>query len=238
VDLQTSDPDAAKQFYGTLFGWEYDDMPMPQGGTYSMSTIRGKYTAAIAPLPPMQGAPPHWNSYIATSDVDATAKAVSENGGTVLMPPMDIVESGRMAFVADPTGAPVGFWQAKNHIGSAVVNEPGAFCWSELHTSDTDAASKFYGNVVGWQPEPYGDDYTVFNVGGTGIAGLSSMMMPGMPPSWLVYFEVADTDASAAQATDLGGTVLAPPMDIPAGRFAVLSDPQGAVFGIIKSAAM
>jgi predicted enzyme related to lactoylglutathione lyase len=238
VDLQTSEPAAAKGFYTALFGWDYEDMPMPDSpAVYSMAKLRGKYAAAIAPLPPQQGVPPHWNSYVATADVDAITGRVASAGGTVFMPPFDIMDAGRMSFVADPTGAPIGLWQAKNHIGSEVVNEPGAFTWSELQTPDVDAAAAFFATVLGWEAQPFeGMDYTVFNNDGVGIAGATKPAMPGVPPNWLVYFDVADTDATVAKAKELGASVLAEPMDIPAGRFAVLSDPQGAVFAVIKSA--
>jgi predicted enzyme related to lactoylglutathione lyase len=181
--------------------------------------------------------PPHWNSYVAAADVDAITGRAADAGGTVLMPPMDVMDAGRMAVVADPTGAPIALWQAKNNIGSEVVNEPGAFCWSELNTPDVDAASAFFAKLLGWKAQPFeGMDYTVFENEGSAIAGASKPAMPNMPPSWLVYFEVADTDATVATAKENGARVLAEPMDIPAGRFAVLADPQGAVFGVIKSA--
>jgi predicted enzyme related to lactoylglutathione lyase len=237
VDLQTSDQDAAKRFYATLFGWDYDDLPMGDQAVYSMAKLRGKQAAAIAPLPPQQPMPPHWNSYVAAADVDAITGRAADAGGTVLMPPMDVMDAGRMAVVADPTGAPIALWQAKNNIGSEVVNEPGAFCWSELNTPDVDAASAFFAKLLGWKAQPFeGMDYTVFENEGSAIAGASKPAMPNMPPSWLVYFEVADTDATVATAKENGARVLAEPMDIPAGRFAVLADPQGAVFGVIKSA--
>ena len=240
VDLQTSDQDAAKRFYGALFGWDYDDMPMPgPGGVYSIARLRDKDAAAIAPLPPQQGAPPHWNSYVTTADIDAITARVPDAGGQVFMPPMDVGDAGRMAVVADPTGATIAFWRAKNRIGSEVVNEPGAYAWNELHTPDVDAAAAFYAGVLGWEAEAVEEmDYTVFNNDGAPIAGAMKPAMPGEPPNWLVYFEVADTDATVAQAKDLGATVLSEPMDIQPGRFAVLSDPQGAVFGVIKSAPM
>jgi uncharacterized protein len=238
VDLQTSDQDAAKQFYTAVFGWDYDDQPMPQGGVYSMAKLRGRDVAAIAPLPPQQGAPPHWNSYIATADVGAIVGRVEGAGGTVLMPPMDVMDAGRMAVVQDPTGAVIALWQAKNHIGAQTVNEPGSFTWTELQTPDVDTAAAFYAKVVGWEAQRFEEmDYTVFNNEGTGIAGATKPPMEGIPPNWLVVFAVEDTDATVDIAKKSGATVFAEPMDIEGvGRFALLADPQGAVFAVLKNA--
>src|SRR6201995_658518 len=125
VDLQTTDQSAAKQFYASLLGWSYDDNPMPQGGVYSMATVNGETVAAIAPMPPgaPEGRPPMWNTYIAVDDVDATVDKVGPAGGQVLMPPVDIGEAGRMAFVAQPTGPAGGPWQAQPPIRSPRVGE-------------------------------------------------------------------------------------------------------------------
>jgi predicted enzyme related to lactoylglutathione lyase len=237
VDLQTSDQDAAKAFYGALFGWGFDDLPTPEGPVYSMATMRDRHVAAIAPLPPQQGIPPHWNSYVAVVDVDAIAARAADAGGALVMPPFDVMDAGRMAVVQDPTGAMICLWQAKNNIGAQVVNEPGAFAWSELSTSDVDKAAAFYAKLFGWEAQKFEEmDYTVFNNEGAGIGGAMKSPMEGMPSYWLVYFEVADTDATAAQARDRGGNVMVEPTDIPTvGRFSVLTDPQGAIFAVIKS---
>ena len=151
VDLQTTDQDAGKEFYASLLGWSYDDRPMPQGGTYSMALLNGETVAAIAPMPPgaPEGMPPMWNTYIAVDDVDATVEKVGPAGGQVLMPPMDVGDAGTMAFVADPTGAVVGLWQANQHIGATLVNEPGAMIWNELITDKPDSALAFYEAVLG-----------------------------------------------------------------------------------------
>ena len=129
VDIQTSDPTGAKAFYSALFGWEYDDQPVGHDAEgndafYSMATKNGKHVAAIAPLP-MPGVPPHWNTYVTVADVDATAAQVPGAGGSVMMPPFDVMDAGRMAVIADPTGALICLWQATNHIGASLVNEHG-----------------------------------------------------------------------------------------------------------------
>jgi uncharacterized protein len=237
VDVQTSDQAGAKRFYTALFGWDYDEQPIDENAVYAMATIRGKHVAAIAPLPPQQGIPPHWNTYVAAADVDATVGRVNGAGGTVVMPPMDVMDAGRMAVIQDPTGAMICVWQAKNNIGAQVVNEAGAFTWSELSTSDVGKAAAFYGKVFGWAPQPFEEmEYTVFQNGDRAIGGAMKSPAPGMPSYWLVYFDVDDTDATAKTARDNGATIMVEPTDIPeVGRFAVITDPQGATFGVIKS---
>jgi len=240
VDLQTSDQDAAKAFYSGLFGWTYDDQPMPQGAVYSMAMIGGHPVAAIAPQSPelaAAGAPPMWNTYLAVDAVDEATAKVEAAGGKVAMAPFDVMDAGRMAFVLDPAGVPVALWQANQHIGAALVNEPGAVTWNELITTDPGAV-KFYADVLGMTSSTMdmgGGPYTVFEVGGQMVGGTAAPQMPGVPNHWHVYFEVADADAGAAKAAELGGTVMVPPFDIPVGRIAVIGDPQGAVFSIIKS---
>jgi len=241
VDLQTTDQAAAKQFYASLFGWVYDDQPMPGGAAvYSMATLDGETVAAIAPMPPgaPEGRPPMWNTYVAVDDVDAAIAAVAPAGGQVLMQPFDIGEAGRMAFVADPTGAPVAFWQARNHIGATLVNESGTRIWNELLTDEPDSALAFYGAVLGLAHSSVemgpGQDYTLLKVDGVDVGGCARPPMPGVPNHWHVYFAVDDADATAAKAAAGGGQVVAEPFDIPTvGRCAVLSDPQGAVFSVL-----
>ena len=139
VDLSTSDQAAAKAFYAGLFGWTYDDQPMGEGHVYSMAMLRGHQVAAISPQPPEMaatGAPPMWNTYLAVDSVDDATAKVEAAGGTVAMAPFDVMAAGRMSFVMDPSGAPVALWQAGQHIGATLVNEPGTINWNELVTTD------------------------------------------------------------------------------------------------------
>ena len=242
VDLQTTDQGAAKAFYAGLFGWTYDDQPMPQGQVYSMAMLGGHPVAAIAPQSPelgAAGAPSMWNTYIAVDSVDEAVGKVEAAGGKVAMAPFDVMDAGRMAFVIDPAGAPVALWQAGQHIGASLVNEPGTVTWNELITADPGAI-KFYTDVLGLTTSVMdmgeGGPYTLFEAGGEQIAGSMAPPMPGIPNHWEVYFGTADADATAAKATELGGSVVAPPFDTPVGRMAVIGDPQGAVFSIIKLA--
>jgi predicted enzyme related to lactoylglutathione lyase len=240
VDLQTSDQDAAKAFYSGLFGWTYDDQPMPQGPVYSMAMLNGHPVAAIAPQTPEMvaaGAPPMWNTYLAVDSVDEATAKVEAAGGKVAMAPFDVMDAGRMAFVMDPSGAAVALWQASQHIGATLVNEPGTINWNELIT--TDPAVKFYNEVAGLTTSTMdmgGQTYTLFEVDGQMVGGSMPPQAPGVPNHWHVYFGVDDADAAAAKARELGGSVVVEPFDTPVGRMAVVSDPQGAVFSIIKTA--
>jgi predicted enzyme related to lactoylglutathione lyase len=241
VDLQTSDQDAAKAFYAGLFGWSYDDQPMPQGPVYSMAMLGAHPVAAIAPQSPelaAAGAPPMWNTYLATDSVDDAVARVEAAGGKVAMAPFDVMDAGRMAFVMDPAGAAVALWQANQHIGAALVNEPGTVIWNELITTDPGVVA-FYTNVLGLTTSTMdmgAGEYTLFEVDGQMVGGTTAPQMPGVPNHWHVYFAVADADATVAKATELGGAVMAEPFDTPVGRMAVVSDPQGAVFSIMKPA--
>ncbi|MFZ2056705.1 MAG: VOC family protein [Acidimicrobiales bacterium] len=238
VDLQTTDTDAAKSFYGGLFGWQFDDQPMPGGPPYSMALKDGEIVAGLYPQSPdmsARGVPPMWNTYIAVDDADAATEAVQGAGGQVLMPPSDVMDAGRMSLVADPTGASFGLWQARRRVGAALVNEPGTLIWNELLTDDGEAACAFYGEVLGLTSELSdmgGSPYTLFKVGDDMVAGSMPPPMEGIPNHWHVYFAVEDIDAALATARDLGADVVNGPMPTPIGPMATLSDPQGAMFSL------
>lgn len=240
VDLQTTDPSAAKDFYASLFGWSYHDDPMPGGGVYSMAMRDGETVAAIAPMPPgaPKGMPPMWNTYLAVDDLDAAVSKVQPAGGQVLMPPTDIEEAGRMAFIADPTGAPVGLWQADKHIGATLVNETGTVIWNELMTERPDSALDFLQSVLGIghsNMDMPDQTYWLLKAADVEVGGCMQPRTADVPNHWQVYFAVDDADATVADATAAGAQVIAEPFDIPqVGRCAVLSDPQGAVFSVMK----
>lgn len=244
ADVQTNDQAKAKEFYGQLFGWQFvdEDIPDSGGAVYSMAQRNGRDVAAISALPDDQakmGVPPHWNSYVTVDDVEATAATAEAAGGTVLAPPFDVMDAGRMAVIADPTGAIILPWQAKGNIGAGLVNEPGALCWTELMSPDIPKAAEFYKAVFGWDSETHDSpemSYTEFSLDGQSIAGAMNPPMPGMPPAWGVYFAVDDADATTERTKELGGSVMREPFDIAAGRLAVLADPQGAVFMVLKLA--
>jgi predicted enzyme related to lactoylglutathione lyase len=237
VELSTTDVDAAKKFYGELFGWQFDEGPLPDGGVYVIPHLRGRGVGGIyQQRADQKGTPPNWLIYISVNDADDTASRVNALGGQLTGPPFDVMDSGRMAVLEDPTGATIALWQARNSIGARVVNEPGAFSWSELATDDPGRAVDFYCGLFGWQYRPAGDgSYTEFQVGENVIAGMLKMdeRFGGAPPFWQAYFATADCDATAALADAHGGRIEMPPFDIPhVGRIAVLADPQGAHFAI------
>jgi predicted enzyme related to lactoylglutathione lyase len=240
VDVSTSDLEGAKAFYSRLFGWEPHVTEDPQAGGYTMFTLNGKQVAAASPTQSADQ-PTAWMVYFGTEDADATARRVEEAGGKVVAPPFDVLAAGRMAVFQDPTGAVFTVWQAGEHAGAEVVQEPSAFAWTELSTRGIDQAKAFYRRVFGWDDKtsPMGEGqppYTEWQLGGKSIGGGMEMTpdMPAqMPPFWLNYFSAADVDATASRAAELGGQVMMPPSDFPGGRFAVLQDPQGAAFGVL-----
>jgi predicted enzyme related to lactoylglutathione lyase len=236
TDLATTDPDAAKAFYGALFGWEAEDMPVP-GGYYSMQRVNGKDVAAIAGQPPAQrdaGAPPAWQSYITVANADGAAQRAGELGGSVHAPAFDVMEAGRMAVIQDPQGAYFMVWEPKNHIGAGLVNAPGAFCWNELAAADLDTAPDFYTELFGWSTEPYeGGPMRYLTIkNGQATNGGMREKQPQEPPYWLVYFAVEDIESSIAKLTELGGSTIAGPFEMAMAKIAVAQDPQGAVFAL------
>lgn len=238
VDLSSSDLEGSRRFYSQLFGWTVEAGP-PETGGYSNATLRGAQVAGIGPqMDP--NIPPHWTNYVNVADADAVAGRVSAAGGNLVFGPTDVMEFGRLALFLDPADAALGLWQPKSHRGAGLVNEPGAFTWSELITSDTAGARTFYREVFGWDPVTHGEgpqEYTEFQVGGQSIAGMlprPPTMPAEVPPFWGVYFAVADITATLEQAKSLGGAVLMEPTEIPTGTFASLVDNVGAIFSVIQ----
>lgn len=243
VELGTSDSAGAKEFYTKLFGWDYIDNPVGPDMVYTMLKLDGKDVGALYQLLPdmkAQGIPPHWLSYVSVASADETAAKAKELGGTLMKGPFDVSTVGRMAVVQDPTGAVFALWQAGTHHGASTGNAPGSVCWNELGTTDATKASAFYTGMFGWTVdtktfEPLA--YTIFQNGERGAGGMYQLTpeMGNVPPHWLVYFAVDDCDAKVELASSLGATVMKPADDIPGtGRFAILIDPQGAAFAIIK----
>src|SRR6266566_503954 len=237
ADLATSDPEGARQFYGGLFGWDFDVNPDPQFGGYAQALLRGKTVAGVgAQQDP--AAPAAWTTYLAADDVDKVAEAVPQQGGTLAMPPMSVGEEGRMAVATDPTGAFFGLWQSGRHTGAELVNGPGTMVWHELATPDLDRATAFYSAIVGvgWSDMDTGGSGMVYKLlqvdGRTAGGAMQQQPDSGQPPYWLVYFEVADANAAASRVTELGGRVIDGPIDTPQGPMLVASDPQGAVFAL------
>jgi predicted enzyme related to lactoylglutathione lyase len=243
VDIGSPDIDATAAFYGGLFGWTTTEPgPVEETGGYVMFLNDGKLVAGLGPA--QDGQPTVWTTYLAVDDADKTAEMVKANGGVAFVEPMDVMEAGRMAIFADPTGAVFGVWQAGQHTGAELVNEPGSLTWNELMTRDVAGAKRFYQGAFGLEPNefPMGDGppYTILNVGDRGVAGVMAMpddMPADVPSNWLTYFATDDTDATAAKATSLGAGVMREPFDIPdVGRVAIMTGPHGETFGVIKNA--
>jgi predicted enzyme related to lactoylglutathione lyase len=236
VDYAAHDQNAAKSFYGELLGWTSKDSPIGDSGMDYTNFYKDGHRVAGAG--PTQGSEPTvWTSYINVEDADAIIGKVADLGGTVVMPPMDIMDEGRMAMLQDPTGAYVGLWQPKNHSGAGLVNTEGAFCWNELATRDVEKAKDFFGKLLGWTFESSGDNYTMIKNKGRSNGGIIQMSEEwgDTPPNWTVYFTVADVEVAAAKAESLGGKLVMPIGSGDGMRWAIISDPQGGVFTLIQS---
>jgi predicted enzyme related to lactoylglutathione lyase len=259
VDTSQPDPEAAVAFYRGLFGWEFEDM-MPPGsdGRYFVARLRGGDVAAVGSIP--AGAPQmaSWNTYVWVVRADETASKVVEAGGKALMEPFDVMDAGRMAVIADPEGAAFCVWEARQHRGAQIVNEPGSLNFNGLNTRDAAGAKRFYGSVFGWQTLGPEGGFEMWTLPGYGehleegdpemrkriadvgappgfedvVASLNPISedQPDVPAHWAVTFAVDDADAVAAKTEELGGTVVVAPFDAPWVRMTVITDPQGATF--------
>jgi len=242
VDLSSPDPAASQEFYRSLFGWEIEDSG-PEMGNYGMCLLGGRPVAGIGPQMGGGDAPPAWLTYLAVDDVEKTAEAIASNGGTVVAPPMDVGDAGRMAVAQDPTGAVFGIWQAGETIGFERFNEPGSVVWNEAMSRDPERAKEFYSAVFGYGYEAVeGQPYWMLQAAAHhrtvgGIGALEPNLPGDVPAQWRTYFLVGDTDAGAAKAGELGGTVVQAPVDTPYGRMAVVTDPHGATFSIMTAPA-
>jgi uncharacterized protein len=265
VDTGQPDPQAAADFYGALFGWELEDrMPAGSPGRYFVAQLRGRDVAAVGSLPEQAPPGPAWNTYVWVESADDAAAKVKDAGGGGVMPPFDVMHAGRMAVLSDPSGTVFCVWEAREHRGAQLVNEPGTWNWSNLNTRDPEGAKAFYGAVFGWETRSMdlgGGEATMWRMPGYGdflerttdpdvrsrlanvgappgfedaVGWLVPSTSDGAPPHWQVTFSVDDTDAAADRAAELGGKVVAPPLEVPYARIAVLSDPQGATFTVSK----
>ena len=240
TELHTPDRGAAKRFYDELFGWQSEDAPVGDDMTYTVASRDGKAVAAMSDLMGGGQEPPNWFNYVATDDVDASARAVADNGGSVVMEPFDVMEAGRMAVATDPQGAYFGLWQAGDSIGAELVNGPSLMSFHQLNASDVGQARPFYEQVFGWrfdevEDSPEQEYWLVFN-GANAQAG-AMPRADGMqaPPHWMVYFGHEDLDAASGEIERLGGGVEVPPTPVPAGRFLVAQDPTGAYFALVEA---
>lgn len=239
VDLMATDLDRTQGFYAALLGWTYSESDPEQYGGYCNALLDGRRVAGLSPTPPgMEGTPNTWTVYLATDDIHATGRAFTEGGAQEAFPPMEIDPFGHMGSWIDPTGALVGAWQSREHTGFEVRDEPGAVAWSDLMTSDFEAAKSFYGSVFGYS---YADmssadnDYVMFDVPGLDYpAGGIGQASEGDPIGWTVCFQVEDADVAAQQVVDAGGTVLKDPYDFEFGRLVEAKGPDGELFTLLQ----
>ncbi|WP_030167627.1 VOC family protein [Spirillospora albida] len=237
IDLGIPDLERAKTFYGTLFGWRFHDTGA-ESGHYTMCLLGGEMVAALMRNPEDNASEFWWNVYLAADDCDAAVKRITDAGGGVVVPPMDVMTQGRMAMVRDAQGAQFGLWQGRDHTGSRIVNEPGSFVWNEVVTPDPSAARDFYTTVWDFEAEEAPGDteyYALKRSDGRYIGGIAGVPGPAAP-SWVTYFEVTDPDEAVRRVRAGGGTVEEDPRDTPYGRIAYVRDPFGTPFMLMKPA--
>ena len=244
VELATTDQKAAKTFYTSLFGWAVEDNPMGPDDFYSMFKLSGRDTGAAYSMRKeqrAQGVPPHWMVYIAVENADKSVAKAAQAGGTVLSPAFDVMDAGRMGVIQDPAGAIFSLWEPKRSQGITISGD-NSMCWADLSTPNPDRAGKFYSELFGWQltkDEKDASGYIHIKNGEHFIGGIppAEHRNPNSPPHWLIYFQVADVQAATAKAGQLGGKVLMPVRAMEnVGTWSIVSDPQGAVFSLFKSA--
>jgi predicted enzyme related to lactoylglutathione lyase len=235
VDIGSPDVAATVSFYSELLGWTSQDLG-EEAGHYTMALKDGKLVAAIGQA--MDPGPPRWTTYVSVDDIEAVSKNIEAAGGEIIVPSQTVMTAGKMAIFKDATGAFIAAWEPADHKGAQLVNEPGAFTWSELTTSDLSKSREFYSAAFGWT---WGgdDNYAQAEVSGRPIGGVlprPSDLPAEVPDFWLVYFAVPEVNAGTVKATSLGASMLKEPTDIPGtGRFSVLADPLGATFALFSS---
>jgi uncharacterized protein len=259
IDTSQPDPKATVAFYSGLFGWDFEDaMPPGSAGSYSIARLRGGDVAAVGSQPEAGPAMAAWNTYIWVESADETASRVLNAGGRVVTDPFNVMQAGRMAVFTDPAGAAFSVWQANEHKGARIVNEPGSLNFNGLNTRDVEGAKSFYGSVFGWEALDIGGGGEMWRLPGYGEfleqrdPGLSERIaqsgapegfedvvatlnpiaddQPDVPAHWSVTFAVDDADVTAERAAELGGQVVIAPFDAPWVRMTVITDPQGATF--------
>jgi len=241
VDLSSADAAASRTFYSKVFGWQVEVNPDPQYGGYALAKLDGKDVGGIGPTM-SPDAPTAWNIYIGTEKVDDLARNVTAAGGTVVAPPFDVRDQGRMAVFQDPSGAFISAWQG-TRMGGFQTDVDNSYGWSELNARGIEQAIPFYAAIFGWtiSRSDMGEGqppYTQFQLDGQSIAGaweMNAMVPADVPSYWQVYFGAADVDVAYGKALEAGGREMLPPQDFPGGRFAIVGDPQGASFGLLKT---
>ncbi len=243
TDIYSKDPIVSIKFLTELFGWTYKNIPTDKGGDYTMFLLNGKAVAGAMPIPgDMEGMPSLWSNYVTVDNVDDATNRAKELGAKVTMPPMDVMDAGRMATIEDPTGAALALWQPKNHIGAQIVNTTGTMSWNELYTNDVAKSKDFYSELLGWTYEdmemPDGSIYTTIKNGKRMNGGMMKIApeMGPMPPNWTVYFTVQDIAETLKKVKELGGTVIMDTKVVGVGKLAAVTEPTGGAFMVIEMA--
>lgn len=242
IDLMSKDMSAAKAFYADVFSWDAEQQDTEGGPPYANFTLQGKTIGGLGEMnDPMKasGMPPVWNSYISVANVDEAAAKAVDLGGSVALPVMPVAEAGRLAVIQDPAGAFVSLWEPNQHYGAQLTNVPGTWCWNELMTPDPPAAQAFFANLFGWTFEKSQGtprDYWNIQHQGRGNGGMLQITedMGQVPPAWIVYFNVADLEATTKSIESAGGVLCFAPFEVPVGRIAMVNDAQGAAFALIQ----
>lgn len=240
VDVSVDDIGKARTFYSSLFGWDIPE-GSPEFGGYCMAQLDGRQICGIGPKMGPAEMPSAWTTYLAVDDADATAKRITDNGGTVVAPVMDVMDAGRMAVALDAAGAAFGIWQSGLHTGFNLANELGAVTWNENMSRDFEANKAFYAAVFGHKFDDMSSDqfqYATINLGGPPVGGIGQMpadLPQQIPAHWMVYFSVPNADAAIEKIKSLGGGIQGEgAWDTPYGRMAMATDDQGAMFAIIQ----
>ncbi|SMF83788.1 VOC family protein [Pseudobacteriovorax antillogorgiicola] len=239
VDLQTTDIVKVKPFYRAMFGWDLVDEPTDDGFSYTLACLEGRKVAGLAQAGPDV---PHsmWQSYINVEKLDNLLEQVPAFGGQILMAPMEVSKHGRMACIKDPGDAVVYLWERKNTIGAEWVNDPNTLCWNELNTRQLSKSKDFYSKLFAWnfkEEKTGSDSYTTIEVDGWmngGMLDMNDKIPEDVPPHWNIYFNVANLQSSLKTCQEHGGTIVAGPMEVPVGPFAIIADPSGAHFTVIE----
>lgn len=242
LDLSAGDPEGARKFYSKVFGWKIEINPDPQYGGYSLAKLGGKDVAGIGPKQDPSG-PTAWTVYVGSGDADETVKKTQAAGGKVVVEPMQVGPQGRMVIIQDPAGAFLGVWEPGEMKGAGVMRAENAFSWAELNARGIDKATPFYQKVFGWsiKTNDMGADqppYLEFQLKGESVGGgmeMNPMVPKEVPSYWMPYFGAKDVDKAHQRAKDAGAREMLPPQDFPGGRFSILSDPEGAAFGIMST---
>ncbi|MEU9991165.1 VOC family protein [Streptomyces sp. NPDC048045] len=238
ADAMFSDLEGAKSFYGDVLGWTFGESSS-EYGNYTQAYAKGRAVAAVVPPMPGQEGQSQWCLYFASPDAAATAAKIRDNGGEVLMEPMQVGEFGTMCLAREPSGAVFGVWQPGTHEGFEATATPGAYCWAEVFTREPGKADTFLTAVFPYRAKQIEDDavdFRLFDLGEDAVLGRMRMTddFPPEVPSYVnLYFTVDHCDEAVARAVKHGAVLRFGPMSSPFGRFAALTDPQGANFSVI-----